>query len=277
MIYGVAAAVLWGLGDLLAKGVVDRLGTRGALMYVQGGGLVFAVLAIWACGVDLSVPAWPMSGFLGITVCANALSVALLYQALRRGPAMMAVPLSTCSGAMALALSIAGGTAQASTRTILLLLAITGAAMVVASQPAAGRRCWRSALLALASAMAGGVATWSAGRWIGPVSTAATGSILNMGLLSLASLALGFRRDAPSAPIPLGLVAGAAVVNVGGYAAFLAGIMNGRLDETGVLSTLSGAVAACGAAVLLKERLSSVQYWGLAATAVLVPLLAAVT
>jgi drug/metabolite transporter (DMT)-like permease len=277
VIYGVAAAVLWGLGDLLAKGVVDRLGTCRALLHVQGVGLVFAVVAIWACGVELALPAWPLSGFLGITVCANALSVALLYQALRRGPAMMAVPLSTCSGAIALAFSIAGGTAQASTQAIFLLLAITGAAMVAASQPMTGPRCWRAAALALGSAVAGGLATWSAGRWIGPASTAATGAVLNMGLLSLASLATGYRREGASRPAPMTLVAGAAMANVGGYAAFLAGIMNGRLDETGVLSTLSGAVAACGAAALLGERLSFLQYWGLAATAVLVPLLAAVT
>ena len=277
MIYGVAAAVLWGLGDLLAKGVVDRTGTRAALLYVQGGGLLFALCVMAGLEIGLSLPDWPASGFMFVTVCANALSVALLYQALSRGPAMLAVPLSTCSGAIALVLSIAGGTAQASPHAVLLLLAITGSAMAVATQPVAGDRCWTSAMLALASAAAGGVATWSAGRWIGPVSTAASGSLLNMGVLAFASFAMAARGEGPRRRVPVLLVMGAAIVNVGGYAAFLAGVMTGRLDETGVLSTLSGAVAACGAAVLLRERLTPVQYCGLGATAILVPLLAAVS
>ena len=277
MIYGVTAAVLWGLGDLLAKGVVDRTGTRAALLYVQGGGLLFALCVMAGLGIGLSLPDWPASGFMCVTVCANALSVALLYQALSRGPAMLAVPLSTCSGAIALVLSIAGGTAQASPHAVLLLLAITGSAMAVATQPVAGDRCWTSAMLALASAAAGGVATWSAGRWIGPVSTAASGSLLNMGVLAFASFAMAARGEGPRRRVPVLLVMGAAIVNVGGYAAFLAGVMTGRLDETGVLSTLSGAVAACGAAVLLRERLTPVQYCGLGATAILVPLLAAVS
>lgn len=275
MIYGVAAAIFWGVGDLMAKGVVDRIGSRAALLYVQGGGLTFALIALWLNGVDLALPAWPMLGFLCITVCANALSVGLLYQALARGPAMLAVPLSTCSGAMSLMLSLLTGTAQASLQAILLLLGITGAAMAVAMQPQGRARCWRTATFALSSAAAGGLATWSAGRWIGPPSTAASGALLNMALLTLASYCVSKREHTKALKMPAMLIAGCAVSNVCGYAAFLAGIMDGRLDETGVLCTLSGAVAACGAAVVLRERLSIIQYWGLAATAVLVPLLAA--
>lgn len=277
MIYGVAAAVMWGLGDLLVKGVVDRIGARAALLYVQVGGLLLAAGAAAVLGIGLSLPEWPMTGFMGITVCANALSVALLYHALGRGPAMLAVPLSTCSGAIALVLSIAAGTAEASPRTVVLLLAITASAMAIAARPGDGRGGWAGAMLALASALAGGLATWSAGRWIGPVTTAASGMMLNMAVLAVASTIMTGRSRVSPRPVPVLLVVGAAAVNVGGYAAFLAGIIAGRLDETGVLSTLSGAVAACGAAVLLRERLAPVQYCGLAATAVLVPLLAAVS
>ncbi len=276
MIYGVAAALLWGLGDLLAKGVVDRVGPRAALLHVQAVGLGIALLCVWGTGTDLALPSRDESGYLILTVTANAVSVALLYLALGRGPAMLAVPLSTCSGAIALAMSIAAGTAEASTHAIILLMGITAAAMAVATRSREGGRCWRTALLALGSAIAGGVATWSAGRWIGPPSTAAFGAILNMGLLTTVALCM-VGRGASSHPIPFALVTGAAAVNVGGYAAFLAGIVHGRLDETGVLSTLSGAVAACGAAMLLREHLSPLQTYGLAATVVLVPLLAATT
>lgn len=277
MIYGVAAAVLWGLGDLLAKGVVDRVGSRAALLYVQGAGLLVALLCLWATGIDLALPASGMGAYLALTVVANAMSVALLYLALARGPAMLAVPLSTCSGAIALAMSIAAGTAEASPPVIVLLLGITGAAMAIAAQTESGGKSWRSALLALGSAVAGGLATWSAGRWIGPPSTAAVGMLLNMALLTAMGLCPATGETISPRQAPVATIAGAAIVNVGGYAAFLAGIVNGRLDETGVLSTLSGAVAACGAAVILKERLSPLQTYGLAAVVLLVPLLTAAT
>ncbi|MEE8448452.1 MAG: EamA family transporter [Thermodesulfobacteriota bacterium] len=105
VILGLGAASFWGGADFLAKVVVDRLGPKTSLVYIQGAGLTLAL-----AGLLLFKPAMHITpGGLLLALVPGTLSgaaIICLYRALAAGPASVATPIVASFSLVTVLLSV---------------------------------------------------------------------------------------------------------------------------------------------------------------------------
>jgi drug/metabolite transporter (DMT)-like permease len=118
---------------------------------------------------------------------------------------------------------------------------------------------------ALLAALCYGIGFWLQGQYTLPVLGPSVSLWLGYAVGLTALLVLNADRRALVARPGWrqgGLLLVASLLNLGGFSAFAVGAGSGSLAIVTVLSTLSGGIAALLAALLLRERLSTLQWLG---------------
>jgi drug/metabolite transporter (DMT)-like permease len=285
---GLGAAFAWAAGTLCSARSSRLIGAASVLAWVMLVGLV-ANLAVVAAGPSPG----PLSGadvaLLVTAGAGNVLGLFLAYTALRTGKVGLVAPIVSTEGAIAAVLAVAAGESLGAAPVMLLALMAFGVVLAAVApgeppapdalrplgSPAAAGRASRPALLAALAALSFGVGLFATGR---------LGASLPLGWVLLAPrvvgvvavtipVALSRRLRLTRATVPLVVVAGLA--EVAGFASYVAGARHG-IAVAAVLASQFAAIASVAAYVLFRERLTRLQFGGVAVIVIGVAALTAI-
>ncbi|HTR16804.1 MAG TPA: DMT family transporter [Acetobacteraceae bacterium] len=275
--FGLAAALLWGISDVLARFSARGLGPLRSLYFGQLPGL--ALLTVWLLAVPSAhAEIWRAPpGAWGAALLASPLNLFASYaltRAVTVGTLALVMPLISSYGAVSALLAVASGEALGRGAALGLLATLCGAALAAAHRPArtadeprrAGLRLPAGVPWALAAAMTFGLTVWMQGTLVVP----RLGSVIPVWiyaataipLLSCGSRLLG-QSLAPPPRRKLLLALGTGLLTACAYAAVSLGLSTGQVAIVSVLSSLSSAVSALLGFTVLGERLARWQWGGI--------------
>ena len=275
IVFGLLAALSWGASAVVGTRLVRLVGTWTSIAATMLIGL--AVVSPFAAAADF--PEAPLRNWVYAIVsglCYVSASTCWLL-AVRYGKVSVVTPIVSTDGATAALIVVAayGETLRAG---VAVALAVIVAGVVTASirrdLDEGTRFTGRELGLSLASAGIFGfafVASAQAQEGLGVVWTLAASRITAVALLVPVALVLGGLR-LPRSGIPFAI--GMATLDLGGYAAFLAGVP-ASVAITSVLASQYAIVAVVGGFLALGERLTRLQTAGVVLTVAGVAALAA--
>jgi drug/metabolite transporter (DMT)-like permease len=274
---GLGAALAWAVTILSASRASPIIGPWSTLAWVMLTGLIVvgpvAIAQGRPEGLDRGALTW-----LAIAGIGNVAGLLLVYTGLRIGKVGVVAPISSSEGAVAAIIAVAAGESLGAW-TAVALVAIAIGIVLVARPPAEreepGRDDPRAGALALAAAVAFGASLYATGRASLdlPISWAVLPPRLLGVLLVTVPLAATRRLRLTRSAAPFVVVSGLA--EVVGFASYAIGARHG-IAVAAVLASQFAALAAIGAALLFKERLTRVGVVGVVVIAVGVAVVSAV-
>ncbi|WP_233860351.1 DMT family transporter [Paraburkholderia sp. HD33-4] len=270
VLFGIGAAMCWGLADFLAKSMAEKGGVAGTMFLSSAIGLT--TVSVWL-GIQPGAmrPLVDASGSLSIAA-ATAASVSAsfcLTSGLAIGQSAVVAPIAMCYGAVTTVLSLCSGeslTVRATTGVLICLGGIPLAAglKLRGSESRTGRR---ALMFACAAAILYGIAFWLQGHYAIPRLGTLTVLLANYGVTFCVS-ALGCIRKVSQtgglARSPVFILQSS--TNVCALCFLVLGMRHGGSAVVTVLSALSGGVTAMFGLVLRRERLSRTQWAGVFTT-----------
>lgn len=266
---GLGAALAWAVTTLSASRASPLIGPWATLGWVMLIGLVLVGPVALAEGkpdaLDGGAVVW-----LAIAGLGNVGGLLLVYGGLRIGKVGVVAPISSSEGAVAALIAVVAGEHLGAWTAVALLVIAAG--IVLAARPPsereeAGRDDPRAALLALGAALAFGASLYATGR--ASLDLPIAWAVLPPRLLGVVLVTIPFavagrlRLTREAAPY----VAASGVAEVAGFVSYAVGARHG-IAVAAVLASQFAAIAAVGAAVLFKERLTRVGVAGVVVIAV---------
>ena len=265
---GLGAALAWATTMLTASRASPLIGSWSTLAWVMLTGLLVvgpvALVQGRPGGLDRGAMTW-----LAIAGFGNIAGLLLVYTALRIGKVGVIAPISSTEGAVAAVIAVVAGETLGVWTAFALIIVAAG--VVLAARPAepeeAGHDDPRAALLALAAALAFGAGLYATGR--ASLDLPIAWAVLPPRLLGVVfvtvPLALSGRLLLTRRAVPFVVASGLA--EVAGFVSYAVGARHG-IAIAAVLASQFAALAAVGAAVFFKERLTRVGVAGVVVIAV---------
>jgi drug/metabolite transporter (DMT)-like permease len=273
---GLGAALCWATGTLCAAQASRRIGALSVLAWVMLIGLTITAPVAALSGIPQRLHGAEVT-WISLSGAGNVAGLLLAYEGMRRGKVSIVAPISSTEGAIAAVLAVVTGEALGVSSAV--LLAMMAAGVVLASLSSSDEEVEghsiEASLLAAAAACSFGVSLFATAR----VSNALplVWAVIPPRLVGVAVVAvplLAARRvRIEAAVVPLVLTSG--VCEVAGFAAYSLGARH-NVAVSAVLASQFAAFAALAAFVLFRERLRTVQVFGISMIAVCVALLSAV-
>lgn len=266
----ITAAGCWGAGDFSGGLAARRSDPLGAVLlsYLFGlGGLVAAALLRGE-----TIQSWQDLGWGALAGLSGMIGLELLYRGFSSGQMGILSPLSgvLTAGIPVLFEAVIHGLPGAP-QLVGFAMALAGIWLLARPEPTGDRpRGIKLAVLA-GLGFAGlfiGLDQVSKGALFWPLVSARTAACLAMGAYALVT-----RMELPVRRYPLGLLAMAGFLDVGGNVFFVLAIQTGRLDVAAVLGALYPAVTVLLARLILKEKLTRPQAVGVAAALLAIALI----
>jgi drug/metabolite transporter (DMT)-like permease len=286
ILLGLLTAVSWGSSDFLARFATRRTGTLRTTLYMQILGFLLLTAALpflggWghlADGSGLRPWAWGIFGG-----ALNTFATLTLYRSFEIGKMAVVAPLSAAYPALTVVLSIFTGERLTVARAAGIVLTLSGAVLVARGEATAAHDARASSpaddldtrtvtlrrqglLWAVVSSFAMGVMFWLIGTRIVP----AVGALPAVWLIRVVSALLTFLVTLilrqPASPPAAGarrFVAGVALLDTAAYCLNNRGMQLEQVSIVSVLASLYGAVTVAYAAILLRERVSRLQWFGI--------------
>jgi len=271
-VLGLSAALLWGIGDLLARFAGQAIGAWRTLFYSELIGL--ALLTIWLAAFSLqpSLVAFEhlpwhlwLLGLASGTV--HLVGSYGLTRALTVGTISLVMPIASSYGAVSAALSIANGEVVSAVVLTGIVVTVIGVALAGAQKSEGHRATHRGVGWALVAAASYGVTFWAQGRYLvsplGGLQAVWLFLVIGVAIMTSAAL-LGLGNLAPPPRAAYAATFGTGSLAVAAYVAVALGFATGQIAIVAVLSTLSSVVTALLGFFVLKERLARVQVVGVA-------------
>lgn len=275
VVYGLLAALGWGAADYLVARTGAAVGERLTFAVAQPVGVVVLL------GVVL-VRGEPLAPLLAVDVLVvgliGAVGLLALYTALRVGPVAVASPVGATYGGVAALLAVAVGGEVLGRFGAAGVVAVTAGVVLVSADP----RAVRSAIaegestrpaVALAGLAALGL---GASNYLLDAVTAAVGPVAAvLGVRTVgAVVGLPFLRGLPETPrSAAGPLVAVGLLDTGAFVAFALGIQAERVAVVTPVASLFALVTVALARVFLRERLTPVQWGGVALVIAGTPLL----
>jgi drug/metabolite transporter (DMT)-like permease len=269
---GLGAAFAWAATTLCSTRASRTIGALPTLGWVMLVGLVPTLPAVLVAGGD--VPDAGGLGWLAVSGFGNVAGLALVYAGLRRGKVGVVAPIASTEGAVAAVIAVALGEQLPAGVGAALGIVVVGIVLTASARGTEGRTSPLAIALAAGAALSFGVSIYATGRVSQELSIA--WALLPARLVGVVFITIPLaatRRLAltrPAAP----LVVATGLAEVAGFACYAVGARHG-IAIAAVLASQFAALAALGALVLYRERLSRAQVAGLVLIAVGVAVLGA--
>jgi drug/metabolite transporter (DMT)-like permease len=271
VVYGLLAAIFWGVGDFLITHLTRRIGTAVALVTIQ----VMSLLAwlLWAISRQ-SAPGGTLGlwGIVLATAVCHVLGLVFVYRAFEVGTLSIVSPISAGFAVVTAVLALLGGERPP-------LVALGGAALLILgialatrspSDPRAARPTLAGVPEAILSALAFGTMFWLFSFFVEPRLGFAWPLVV-LKTLAVAStvVALMARRDGPTLRFTLHgpsvlLAVGAALADTLAWLTYVRGSETSYATIVTALASLFSVVTVLLAWRFLRERLALHQWAGVA-------------
>lgn len=263
IVYGVLAAVCWGLGDYLITLLTRRVGNERSLVWTQIASLLLWLVMLAAMGS----PRFDAKSLLTVLVAGvlHVVGLKLTYRAFEIGTLSIVSPLASGFAIVTAVLALIFGHAPAG-------IALAGAVLLVlgigfaTTGDTGGPKSLKGVPEAIGSALAFGGMFYlfegieSTVGYVGPLVVLKTLATLTFSLPHLKTV---FQK-ADFSPSVLALTVGVAAMDTGAWLFFLFGLKTDFVAIVTALSSLFSVVTVILAAVFLKERLRPAQWAGVA-------------
>ncbi len=271
LFFGLSAAFGYGSGDFLARRASRRIGYLRVLFYMEAVSLLVMVPLSLAFEADR----WRGSAALvaiPLLALVNVFASLFLYRAIEYGVLSVVSPLISSYPAVTAALAILFlGDRPPAAAAAGIVAALTGTALISRSGAHPENPPPKDARVGLVSAVlsfAGYGVFYFALKYavidFGPLTSVTFVRGAGLAILLLASLA-GLARIPPPARDVVPTIVAMGILDTFGFLAYSVGIVSGSVAVIGTLSGLFSAVTVGLAAAFLRERLTRVQYAGMAA------------
>jgi drug/metabolite transporter (DMT)-like permease len=274
VLLGLATALAWGSADFIARFASRTIGALRIAFYLQFFGFLFLTLVLlrwnlWGHLFDHSGwHPWAWGALVGVL---NAVAMFALYRAFEFGKLSVVGPLSSSYPALTLALAFFAGERLTVIRIIGIASAFAGALLVARGEtsganPSANAK--RGIVWAAIAAALFGVMFWLLGTRVIPATGPYAAVWLMRGVAALVTLAILKAQRLPVALPDAKTTAQAAGTGLLDTGAFVLNNLSMQVEQVSVvtvLASLYGAVTVFLAAVFLRERVSSAQWFGIAA------------
>jgi drug/metabolite transporter (DMT)-like permease len=269
---GLGAALAWAVTTLCSARASRTLGALPTLGWVMLVGLVPALVAVLVAGG--SAPHGSEFGWLALSGLGNVAGLGLVYAGLRRGKVGVVAPIASTEGAVAAVIAIALGEHLSPGVAAALAMVVVGVVLAAAAGGAEGPTPPTAIAFACGAALAFGASIYATGRVSQELSIAwALLPARAVGVAVVTLPLLAARRLRPPGAAT-GVVVVTGLAEVAGFALYAVGARHG-IAIAAVLASQFAALAALGAYVLYRERLTRTQIAGIALIAVAVAVLSA--
>jgi drug/metabolite transporter (DMT)-like permease len=270
ILFGVAAAFCWGVGDFLITLLTRRIGTGRALISIQILSLAaWVLLLLGRSGFHNPTPGlWAI--LLATAIC-HVLGLAFVYRAFEVGTLSIVSPISSAFAIVTAVLSLASGEHPPALVLAGAILLIAGVVLATRSalSPNSPRPTLRGVPEAILSALAFGVMFWLFYFFVQPKLGYLLPLVVLKSMASVASI-LTFltRRGAPNGgPAMLGstvvlLALGAAAADTIAWLAYIGGTGSTYATVVTALASLFSVVTVLLAWTFFRERLAAYQWLG---------------
>jgi drug/metabolite transporter (DMT)-like permease len=281
ILFGVATALCWGGADLFARFAARKIGTMRTMLYMQFIGtilisLVMPLLGGWGRLFHGPAPGplWAWGILAGLL---NTSSTLGLYRSFEIGKMSVVAPLSASYPVLTMILSMLSGERLTAVRVLGMALAIAGVILVARGEaapdevkedvePSLQAKRFAGVGWALFSAVGFGVMFWLLGIRVVPLLGSAP-SVWIIRLTSFSATALVMpilwkKKDGPATTVPWWIFL-VGLLDTTAYVFNNFGMNMEQVSVVSVLASLYGAVTVGLAAVILKERVSRMQWLGI--------------
>jgi drug/metabolite transporter (DMT)-like permease len=281
ILLGLATALSWGSADLFARFSTRSIGTFRTMLYMQLTGFVLLTAAMhwlggWgplAHGFDWRVWAWGIGA--GVLNTSGTLA---LYRSFEIGKMSVVAPISAGYPALTMLLAAITGERLTVARFAGVALIILSVVVVARGEAMPGdanpldesrpRKKYLGVGWALMSATCFGVMFWLLGIRVVPMMGAAP-SVWMIRLTSVLATALAMLAGHRPMKLPDGganrRILGIGVLDTSAYVFNNYGMLHEQVSVVSVLASLYGAVTVGLAAIILKEKISRMQWAGIIA------------
>jgi len=272
VIFGLAAALGWGLSDLLAAITSRRIGSRPVVLVAQITGLL-AFAALWLVVDPPTVAPRDIVILVG-SGCFAGVAYFALYRGLELGPVALVSPIASAFASVTVLLAVIF-LGESLTGRLLVGVASTMVGVVLASTDmrafeVEARLHRRGLPYALAAMVGFGVAAFASGSlakdygWLAPITFSRIGSLLLITTVLVVSrrAAASPRRPLPAAGFAMAGAVGLA--DVAGIAAYARGSELGLVAIVAAVSATFTLIPVAGGILLFGERPAPNQLVGLA-------------
>jgi uncharacterized membrane protein len=283
ILFGVATALCWGSADLFARFATRKIGTMRTMLYMQFIGtilisLVMPLLGGWGRLFHGPAPGalWAWGILAGLL---NTSSTLGLYRSFEIGKMSVVAPLSASYPVLTMILSMLSGEHLTAVRVLGMGLAIFGVILVARGEAVPGEvneavetslpaNRFAGVGWALFSAVGFGVMFWLLGIRVVPLLGSAP-SVWIIRLTSFSATALvmpvlGKKKDGVAASVPWWIFF-VGLLDTTAYVFNNFGMKMEQVSVVSVLASLYGAVTVGLAAMILKEKVSGMQWIGIVA------------
>ncbi len=277
---GIAAAVLWGTADFLARYSTREIGTYRTLLYMQAVGV--GILTVWLVfdgelAREYSMHSWTLWVWVAISGFLSVVATLGFYRSLEIGTLSIVAPVCSVYPALTLLLSIYTGERVSKLHIfgifvslIGVVLAATSFAPLPADSVGTGSHphghLTRGVGLALMASTLYGINFWIIGYHV-VTKMGATMSVWSVRLLGSILLVAAAAPVRQSIRLPRAktwwLIAGVGVFDAGAFLVASLGLRTGHVAVVTVISSLFSAVTVFLAWVVLRERLERTQWLGI--------------
>ena len=267
VVFGLLAALGWGTGDFVLSRISRAVGPVQTMLYVQAAGIVASALVLLARRdvPPLDPGMWLFAA--GVNLF-NLAGTALLYRALAVGTLAIVSPITASFAAVTAVLALAAGERPEPLAIGGVALVMAGVIVVSRAPGAGGGAASLSGVpAAVGAAVCYGFFFWLLEPVTAGLGIAWPGMLGRVGPAVAPLLLLAARREAP-APLPRrlwGAVALATSLDTAGFLCYNLGIATAYVSVVTALASIFSAVTVLLAWVLLRERLASSQWAGVAA------------
>lgn len=275
IIYGLAAAILWGSGDVLINRLTVLVGTSKSLVWTQVLSLAFWLIYGLSAGVPKSggIRPWEIAAFCGVFHVAGMF---FTYRAFEVGTLSIVSPIASSFAIVTAALALCAGERPGGYALGGAGLLILGVIVVTRSASGGGNATRKGIPEALASAVGFGVMFWLIDRTYPALGMAWPLVVLKVmaSLSAVVAVSLA-RKKNPAEEVPAEapkfrgevwiLAAGVMLTDSFAWVTFMLGQGHSYTTIVTALASLFSVVTVILAAVLLRERLNRPQWAGIIA------------
>jgi drug/metabolite transporter (DMT)-like permease len=259
IIWGLTAALCWGITDFLVTIVARRIGTIHTMFYIECCALLTACSLVLASPVPPHAPPTAWAFVVGISLV-NLAATILFYRALTIGTLALVAPIMSGYAVVSALLAFIAGERPDTLPLIGALLLIIGVVVVSKSENTSGRVTLTGVREAIVVALLLGLFFWALG-FVTP-SLGVLWPVLVMRVIrTISALLLRIHKGSPSVSLPhkmLVVIPSAAILDTLGFVAFNLGISRTYTTIVTALAALMTAITVLLAWAILRERLS---YW----------------
>ena len=277
---GIAAAVLWGTADFLARFSTRQIGTFRTLLFMQAVGV--GILTIWLAfdgelAREFYAHSWRLWGWVALSGTLSSVATLGFYRALEIGTLSIVAPVCSVYPALTLLLSMYAGERVSRIHIVGIFISLIGVVLAATSfkpLPADGAqsgirpggRLTRGVGLALMASTIYGINFWLIGYHI-ITKMGASMSVWGVRLLGSILLVAIAAPAKQSIRLPRMrswlLIVSVGVFDAGAFLVTSLGLRTGHVAVVTVIGSLFSAVTVFLAWIVLRERLERTQWLGI--------------